>query len=137
MSYYTPEISEFCIGFEYETCMRKKKGDEFVSYWEKNTVEWKGWKEKWNIPPGILVGHRVKFLDQDDIESLGFEKCTNKKEGKIGAYINKSTYTGIQPWKEKYYIYNNYTMFDREELVFAGTIKNKSELKKILKQIGV
>ncbi len=89
---------------------------------------------------------RVKYLDREDIESLGF---SNKKHKEI-------------PNKFKYYLVDKNDVFcispywhmarERENLVriykgklhrypyteiFRGNIKNKSELKKILKQLGI
>jgi hypothetical protein len=66
--YYTPEIKEFYVGFEYEV---EDLHDNLVDkMWRK--------EECYDVPvflrEWIQQGEvRVKYLDREDIESLGFE----------------------------------------------------------------
>ena len=141
--YYTPEIEEFHIGFEFETCLRNQEGP----YWEKQIVEYKGWKDKWNIPPGKLSGHRVKYLDQEDIESLGFEKIEEPQSILEECYEKDGLVIQTNPFIHDK-LPNKTRIGHRNKLrdgsgrykgfynYFQGTIKNKSELKKVLKMIG-
>lgn len=76
-------------------------------------------------------------MDIRETEVLGFEKCSNSKEGKIGAWWRKEDYVGIQPWGEYFYIYRSYTMFDREELVFIGKIDSIDTLKYVLSIVKI
>lgn len=77
---------------------------------------------------------RVKYLDKEDIESLGFSH--------IGSlwFENKEKDFGIRKWKENeidIYSAFSYRSHDEHIKVFSGNIKNKSELKRLLTQIGV
>lgn len=122
--YYTPSIEEFHVGFEYEWLnisndewLKKKYGSFECSY---------------NSPERT----RVKYLDQEDIESLG------------GSLIRTQSWDGgvfEQTYKlEKLDILYNPTPLNKcwvhiqkgNCTLFAGRIRNKSELKKMLKQIG-
>ena len=135
MNYYTPEIEEFHLGFEYE-------------WKELEDTEWK--KEKSPIKISAdgyeeqKYGVRVKYLDKEDIKSLEFK--TDMERGlSIDAvvgyklhYILEYNTTSkkliikiknmLRDGSGNYVGYVNY---------FNGYIKNKSELKKILKQIGI
>jgi hypothetical protein len=117
--YYTPDISEFHVGFEYDyngKCVFKRDMSiSFMDYLISNS----------NI--------RVKYLDKEDIESLGFELDANSplnipvfRKGNIAIVIIDGDYT-------KLLISNS----DNGSVLFNGMAMNKSELKKILKQIGV
>lgn len=126
--YYTPEIEEFHVGFEYELF----NGDN----WQKRTVGRGVWDLKGQIKKFLDKEHiRVKHLDRDDIDSLGWtsigdnvwEKWSNPKyaQWKLKMYNDKVSITFFHPDDSK------------GELHFFGTIKNKSELKRILKMIGI
>ena len=112
--YYTPEIEEFHVGFEYEQVIDAK--------WEKCEMHLLDLGKVNNR----LNSLRVKYLDREDIESLGFESVGKhtiqyeKDNCCIGWYDSKRMFIDIG-----------------DESYFVGTIKNKSQLKKILKQIGV
>ena len=141
MSYYTPDISEFYVGFEYEEWLDGEWcGDIFEpNLYSDDIILFEGVIDEDEI--------RVKHLDKDDIESLGFDLVDNPKDytnisvdQKI-LYLredSKITHTNIQPLRDNEYAifsgnFNSYGSYPK----FLGTIKNKSELKKILKQIGV
>jgi hypothetical protein len=97
---------------------------------------------------------RVKYLDKADIEELGFTSGIGHisqadRELLFGDlvesyYLQKdhNTYF-ISYFKDKdrkilIYIYNNQTMeFGEFYRLFNGIIKNKTELKKLLKQLGI
>ena len=75
---------------------------------------------------------RVKYLDQEDIESLGFNYGNEYSKNQInGEVVELQRLLG---YHHKYKIniideYNRNTIFD-------GYIKNKLELVKVLKMIG-
>jgi len=133
--YYTPEIEEFHIGFEYEGRLAGVNGG--VTDWEKRIF----FKEQLPFIKGCeetLEHFRVKYLDKEDIESFGFTKYV-EFDNLYTLKINDITYHLIvisnDFGKHKYEIRasnpsNSYGGF-------YGTIKNKSELKKILKQTGI
>ena len=71
---------------------------------------------------------RVKYLDREDIESFGVfhhdeDNCYHDKWGDRSLYYSDGTGTVRIVIKSK--------------TVFQGVIKNKSELKRVLKQVGV
>lgn len=139
--YYTPEISEFHFGFEYE--IFKPEGIDFGGF--KSEGGWLGF----SIPnpyygfnaDRILKENshvRVKYLDKEDIESLGFEKFVHK---------NAKCYK-LHNWLLYHFPNNNVVSLNRYALntirdsesgnqYFRGVIKNKSELKKLIQQLGI
>lgn len=115
--YYTPTIEEFHVGFEYEY-KYSDKGWTFKVYEPHFTIN--------NVE--VEEYCRVKHLDKEDIESLGFEQIeydTYKKEN-IYIELNMEYKTFISAIKQ-----------GESSILFQGTIKNKSELKKLLKQLGI
>ena len=72
--YYTPEIEEFCVGFEYESRIAG-----YDDEWTKETT-YAMFRDGWesNIDDVLAMykdggdEFRVKHLDSSDIESLGF-----------------------------------------------------------------
>jgi hypothetical protein len=121
--YYTPEISEFHVGFEFEK--------EWVDgSWSKETLEVDDLKD---IEEEMLPITRVKFLDKEDIESLGFIE-TNYLENTDYCItfekVNKYSISEITYWYKDNYI-EIYKAQD-SDTQFQGNIRNKSELKKIL-----
>ena len=139
--YYTPELEEFHPGFKYEMCLRNKEG---ATFWQRRTVGPQGWQGIWSIPFSINKGYRVKYLDKEDIESLGFvyDKTSTKNQWKfykdnIGLmYRPKTNQIGtctLDPMKSDFM--KKHSIDDKH--VFMLTTKNKSELKKLLKMLGI
>ena len=137
--YYTPELSEFYIGFEYE-------------FFDKNEKKWTlfEYEPYDDCLVGDVIGWindnkvRVKYLDYDDIESLGWvpenEKkilyIINDKKGDRCAlcYNNKIVSIAKQYPMQKM---NTEKEFTHTMTFFLGVIKNKSELNKLLTQLGI
>ncbi len=71
------------------------------------------------------------MITSSDLEELGYERF----RGKLKTWYNPKTYLGIQLWKD-IHIFSKVGMFDREEQIFRGSIKDKKELKVVLKMIG-
>jgi len=124
--YYTPEKEEFYVGFECEILNGFGEWKHIpieISHFTLNEVE-------------NLKEWRVKYLDRADIESLGFEFQGGNDYYWLryfnGEYILSQA---TEVLKEE--IYFNLTIEKNGDFYFQGTIKNKSELKKILKWIGV
>jgi len=133
--YYTPTIEELYVGFKYES--KENFQDGTVKSQEQfDNAKWV--KEIFGINDNAYVnrslngknsengrcGIRVKYLDKEDIESLGF----------------------IQTIKDQYYKDDFELLIDDDlfiqiikddGFVFQGTIKNKSELIILLKQLGI
>ncbi len=119
--YYTPELEEFHMGFEYEWL--HEDGD-----WIKATpteINSKDFKEQ-------LYGLRVKYLDREDIESLGYEDL-----GSLW-FENKKNKTRIRKWKNTQIdIYTDWYSNEDNALRFRGSCKNKSEFKRLMKQLNI
>lgn len=113
IKYYTPEIEEFHIGFEYEY--------EDINEGGASTSWYKGILQP---NEGYIIDqiyndenreYRVKYLDREDIESLN-----------IPSYI-----------KVNHILNNTYEIIGTNARIFRGDIKNKSELKRLLKQLNI
>lgn len=129
--YYTPTIEEFYFEFEYEELI----GEEWIPRPSFNIhdhciADYDGIIEfdLYNLIENKKV--RVKYLDQEDIESLGFKQDSlysfRKNDWIIEVNLNE-----LHIGKDTLDIYLV------SDLRFKGTIKNKSELVKLLKQLGI
>ena len=130
--YYTPTIEEFHVGFEHE---EKSSGlwtsqiyNEFSPIINREVIN----EHDDRVDTIELYlkceAIRVKHLDREDIESLGFEHRGGKtfkykKDKGTWLLITDDGMVDIA--------------FDGGDTKFHGTINNKSELKRILKQINV
>lgn len=145
LNYYTPSIKEFHVDFECEIATISSNGDKG---WNKRVITIDDFYPPVSQLESSLIEEatwRVKYLDEADIKSLGFEnvvdadgfiygyinipgdKDTLKRKGRI-VYNKQSKYTSLK--------YCTELLPDTWVMSFGGTIKNKSELKRILKQIG-
>ena len=170
--YYTPSIEEFHVGFEYEQFVQDfkilsepvQKGDEW-SYevnhlqdrWQKVEYELDdfieigadGEHEMISIDPNLI---RVKFLDKEDIEELGFKfiptgEILQTGDNYIidayekGFFSSGDNYTILTLYDDNFcHIYSNVNWVgdpSAMSTIFTGKIKNKSELKVLLKQLGI
>jgi len=130
--YYKPTINEFYVGFEYYWYSNNFYSHELFGKLE--TLE--------DLESQILNDNiRVKYLNKEDIKSLGWkiekvDKLRYKLDFTEVFSRNKWIlvhYTSESIFRNKLIIYNNtYT-----DCIFKGTIKNKSELIKVLKMIGI
>lgn len=157
--YYTPTIDEFYVGFEYEIQLsfKIKSGDTIekdgVIYIAPDTVRWE-WQKRtihdsydfefatdyytFNGGKDLNERLRVKYLDKEDIESLGFKTAVHDASiiipGDITIYgqlVDKDVYIDYIP--ETHWVKLHSIDYD----FFNGIIKNKSEMLRILKMIGV
>ena len=120
--YYTPSIDEFHVGFEYEW-----KCDGTQTDWTRSICNIL--MNPLDVDCRRINDYRVKYLDKEDIESLGFKediyngvKCFTKNNCQI--FFFGDNVTSIDLFAGEFR--NQY---------FRGLVKNKSELKKILNQI--
>jgi hypothetical protein len=153
--YYTPTIEELHVGFEYEI---KTTNGTWVNTKANNLKLIKEIFETFQNKP-----IRVKHLDREDIESFGFEwnemglwrddleRFMFRKEVEThkGKELANILYVPKTNWMLIYLTpttkdYGGYVLEIPENkitiaggTVFAGKIKNKSELKRILTQIGL
>lgn len=130
--YYTPTIEEFHVGFEYEAEDYDGKG---IFFWAEEV--YKGEEMRTFLIQELEDKKiRVKYLDQEDIKSLGWVKGKYKS---LNIY-QKGNYIITTPLEA----YNNTHVIDISILkvigegidrMFRGVIKNKSELKKLMQQL--
>lgn len=126
--YYTPTIEEFHVGFEYEVFC--------LTHWEKRKVSFSQLFEE-GIDWGEFRQRRVKYLDAEDIESLGFVKINNMfRLGNYNTFIDMSTGARIISFDDKLRTPNSDGTF-KQYIIFKGFIKNKSELKKVLEMLNI
>ena len=142
LKYYTPKIEEFCIGFEFEeefnnpnlTKMVRPIGDNYE--WVKLTLNTSHSISR--ITSKIKKQKiRTKYLDKTDIESFGFvEDKSNSDQYRLNLELVKDGYiygvvlydtTQVSIYKYKH----------KEDVIFCGKIKNKTEFKKLLNQVGI
>lgn len=147
--YYTPTIEEFHVGFEYERLwlhIEPPMWGKETFYLNDSHIKLMQYSLS-DIEPLA----RVKYLDQSDIESLGW---TFKTKGPF-----RTWYTGSDSWfnntipigdSGRYWSfelshdikYNGIiikagTNYGDTDTFFEGTIKNKSELIKLQQQLNI
>lgn len=160
--YYTPSIEEFHVGFEWEIksefahkfCQDSK--DQYVKMIFVET----------DILNAISIyskGIRVKHLDKEDIESLGFTEFSDDKIQEIpleerqenglfsfvlryNRYTKIYLYTNLSAHKCSVFRLSksgycndeaNWPDINQKELLSRLKIKNKSELIKLMKQLNI
>lgn len=135
--YYTPSIEEFHVGFECEiesswgyvkgTYPLILKEDTLTGFTLNKLGESKTLKK-------VLSSIRVKYLDKEDIESLGW--TDGEIYGLSGYVLNYATEDDYQMYYDEDNQFTQIYNWDAK-IIFEGTIKNKSELKRLLKQLGI
>lgn len=128
--YYTPSIEEFHIGFELEAkVLLEENKCEWLPFTIKQpNYEWmnvhvNGDERTYSVPETV----RVKYLDNEDIHNLGWEQGKLPYQFFDGVHmLIVLPHNGI-----------SITHIADEQCIFYGTIKNKSELKIIMKQLAV
>lgn len=134
MKYYTPDISEFRIGFECEVRQQNEDGylddnlfETFICDKDDVLLAYAEYEEN---PEDYKLNYRVKYLDGEDIKSLGFKGSDSilsyRKDG-INLRFLEDSLLIIDHRKKVECV---------PHLIFKN-IKNKSELQQILKMIGV
>jgi len=138
--YYTPEIEEFHVGFECEiqSSWGMQKGiypsilreDTLTGFQLQKIGETETLKK-------VISGIRVKYLDKKDIESLGFSYYKTHP-GMEQMEFDKGEYelTYDPNFKGKQWLRINLEG-EGDVTLFSGSIKNKSELKVLLKQLNI
>ena len=140
--YYTPTIEEFHIGFEYET--RFGLNSPFTT-----CILHPGYKFT-QIEKDINEDYiRVKYLDDEDIKSLGFINWTVEWTDHARYYFTKSLPDGSISIKDGIQLFFIFGSYDRDHVtiyniineikhvLFDGVVQNKSELKVLLKQLNI
>ena len=124
--YYTPSIEEFYVGFEYEHL--NKECDSWLPCFYETMLDQRGNSKLDELNMSL---EKVKYLDKEDIESLGFTVAKN--DPYWYDYKNSRFYLYKDNPISKYW-----TISDEEsQFGFTGSIKNISELKVLLKQLNI
>ena len=164
--YYIPTIEEIHVGFEFESKegykLKIKDINSLHDFIELNDFKINSYKAEYSINTEL---YRVKYLDKEDIESLGFSPRLERSTARAGhdsenSFIFKKELTfplfeNMPDLKIVYLIYkgpndrsvlyltrNRYVGIDDnimlpEIQLFNGYIKNISELQQLLHQLGI
>lgn len=131
--YYTPDISEFHVGFQLQLL-----NSEGMYEWGDYTIE-----EDWATPPWIeaieLETVRVKHLDKEDIEAEGWEQTredTFSKRYTDPRGVNDTIHL-VKRDIVLIAIGDSETSYDEWKTIFRGQILNRSELKFQMKRLGI
>lgn len=155
--YYTPTIEEFYEGFEYEAQITMHDG----VHWSQAEFCLSNYKyisalleTNGSFLDSIYDDIRVKCLDKEDIENLGFRYLFSDKDGRSFICFEYRCFLDLKhiypisskccsirlklysSWENAVAIelhFGNGSVID----AFNGIVKNKSELKKILNQTGL
>jgi len=132
--YYTPTIEEFHVGLEYENCNNGK--------WDKGyscRLEHGRDGIHISVPSADPAFYdpryvRVKLLDREDIESLGWK--FSSKGNIFNTFLLSNYWLGFN-FNTDNLVITNGKVYEEERFYFDGKIKNKSELQKLMIQLGI
>jgi hypothetical protein len=141
--YYTPEIEEFHVGFEFEEEFNAPNWTKLMKP-PKDLYEWVKLRLDTSHSISIITSKikkrrvRVKYLDQTDIESLGFEVYRDSFFKYKECYKKDNLLLAVGPTNEISIVMETLNMFkEYPEILFIGKLKNKSELKRLLEQLNI
>ena len=149
--YYTPKLEEFHVGFRFEVL-----NNEVWDWQNMNASRLQEINLDDNL--NLMSKYRVKCLDKEDIESLGFKK--SNKNSWIGYkdyfldsinpeypyFLFATIHIPIRDDMYKILVhryYNEDEPIDEDDnyreptCVYVGKIKNKSELNQLLKRLNI
>jgi hypothetical protein len=141
--YYIPEIEEFHVGFECEFYNSKDKHFYFEAPdgWIKTMIGENLYLREFTNQYQLLKENlfRVKYLNKEDIESclsnlLDFKIINFEDDNFIEYEFSKGgmEYSGLYTISDRIF-----SVYENDECLFRGEIKNKSELKILMKQLGI
>ena len=140
-NYYTPKVEEFYVGFEYEIASIDDNWN--IRSWNEKIFDLETNLSLIRTHPNY---QRVRYLNNEDIKSFGLNH--------VGGKLNGTTLQKFKGKVEKgYYLHITSTKFsfgsvlrietsvsknsEKTLVVHSVTIKNKSELKKLLTQLNI
>ena len=131
-AYYTPDIEEFHHGFEYEIFEDWRVQEEKT--WHKQVFGQDGDDQErlGYVHASNLKMFRVKHIDREDCLLLGLKE---KIWGNGGGYFEKGNYT-IGIYGTGLFCTVSQNDYGNNIMRFSGYLKNKSELKRVLQQVG-
>lgn len=148
--YYTPSIEEFHVGFEYEIYSEglfEDSIEDFCGWYSYKFQQGNCFRDFEDIKLN-LQQIRVKYLDKSDIESLGWKEAEETKEilqrfGRYTVFECANIFLTVYSDNMISIVVNTgkvkLTPNEPMDLacIFNGTIKNKNELKTLMKQLGI
>jgi len=137
--YYTPELKEFYLGFEFDVYnSREHYFFEAADGWHKAYVHFGVLGDLYNLHRLILDKQiRVKRLDEKDIEQLGGE-LSHEEEGNPNKMYYFGKHSLIFNYRNGWCIITVRNDERQEDYTaYVGTIKNKSELKRLFDNLSV
>lgn len=156
--YYTPQIEEFKVGFEYEVFQKGRPPQDGWMYMDAPNTEGEWFKFSW---PDPYVGYdlkrlfdssddiRVKSLDKQDIEDCGFIVDNRTIDGDIiwsTKTIHDKEYIelALDPLDDNRVTISRYyqsKLASSEDYssntIFIGYVKNKSQLQDLLSMLNI
>lgn len=141
--YYTPEVEEFHVGFEYEIFIPEKyewcKETFYLNQGHIDQIRFV------DIQDGSFKNPiRCKYLSHEDILSLGFIQDVRTKHNEylytviseeIDAY--KTIYRLTIDFDEIVIEVSDADSYFKGDILFRGDVKNKYELKILLHQLNI
>jgi len=133
--YYTPSLEEFHVGFEYESLQDNRQPEKDNS-WCKLALTWDDENFMKYYNNNVSTDYRVKYLDQEDIIELGWTEEKDSPDGRFSILKDDIHYYLIKyGHNHKYEIRCMHPSYKYGS--FLGTIKNKSELRKVMQMVGI
>ena len=147
--YYTPSLDEFYIGFRYEyyNNFSKRWIETVLEEEDYRQTETCGYINDETCPFSDVAKLRVKHLDKEDLIELGFKPTYIKEAaeliGGFDMHINEQYKILLFLTGENHIFIFRLLHCDDPSTgrwktdLFDGKIKNKSELIKVLKMLGI
>jgi len=130
--YYTPRIEEFCVGFEFTYTSLGKRLTHILEEEDLFNTDEGGMTPLYDM---IFSDPLVKILDKKDIEKLLWKHTGGQMISGGKSYFEKGGYSmTLRPrfYKDGFASIHIYKVEIVTDPLFAGKIKNKSELKRLL-----
>jgi len=139
--YYVPTIDEFFVGFEFEWKNDCQKNVFETTITDPDIILIALGDYEHQSKEYILNHYRVKYLDIQDIEDCGFNYKIDCKDDRF-IFSSKFKHYSDKNYNLLYSIRNNWAIIfvgevSEAKTSFAGFIKNKSELNKLMQMLNI
>lgn len=137
--YYTPDKSEYHIGFEYQSLTDPRQPEKDIAWSDE---ELRTEVDMMNVFKYMIeddfMEHRCKFLDKEDISEIGFEASFDEPDEWFHKFKgDNDTQLYFDDKETNLELGIGISIYHETQMVFSGYIKNKSELKFILTLLGI
>jgi hypothetical protein len=129
--YYTPELNEFYVGFEYEI---QHTDPPFKWQSEILNEDQLDWAALSVTEMGIF---RIKYLDKDDIIECGFEEISKFKYSKLRGKKHKIIIDYGEMESHCFITQETINNENNYIVLFNGYLSNKSEFKKLIEKLTI